>query len=383
MRRYRWRTMSVNLGLPRSPLAVCYGTRPQIIKASLLVETLARQWELLTVDTGQHYDAGLSSQFYAQLGVRSPDVTLDVGSSDHAEQTGTILMRAGDVLARRTPWAVVVIGDTNSTLGCALAAAKLRIPVIHVEAGLRAADAMMAEELNRRVVDTISALLCAPSEAAERRLLEEHVGGRVVRTGDIARDVLGRSLGRAPASDLVPDWPLEPAAPFLFATLHRAELVGDPELLGGVVAALGRLDRPVVLAAHPRTRAVLERHRPDGNARGAVHLLPPLGYLETIACIRDAQVVITDSGGVQREAYWLGTPCVTVRGETEWQETVRSGANVLVPPAHAQALLAEVIAERLRRRASGPAWDRDAYGAGGAAVRIRDAIQEWAGSRSP
>ena len=201
--------------------------------------------------------------------------------------------------------------------------------------------------------------------------------GRVVRTGDIARDILERSIGRAPSPDRVPDWPLDPAAPFLFATLHRAELVGDPGLLAGVVTALGRLELPVVLAAHPRTRSVLDRHGHGGH----VHMMPPLGYLETIACIRDARAVITDSGGVQREAYWLGTPCATVRHETEWLETVEAGANVLVPPARAPDGLADVVAERLHRRASGAAWDRGSYGAGDAAARIRDAIREWAGSR--
>lgn len=364
-----------------APLAVCYGTRPQIIKASVLVEALASDWTLLTVDSGQHYDAEMNAAFYTQLGIRPPDVMLDVRSGDHAAQTGAIIARAGAALAPRHPWAAVVIGDTNSTLGCALAAAKLRIPVIHVEAGLRAADTMMAEEINRRMVDTVSALLCAPSAAAERRLREELMPGRVVRTGDIARDVLARGLARAPERGHVPGWPLAPAAPFLFATLHRAELVADPARLGTVVEALGRAALPTVLAAHPRTRTVLERSGRD--ALGGVHLLPPLGYLETIACVRDAQVVVTDSGGVQREAYWLGTPCVTVRGESEWRETVESGANVLVPPERAPDLLAGAIEEQSRRRARGAAWDRGAYGTGDAAARIRDAIREWAGDRAP
>jgi hypothetical protein len=192
------------------PLALCYGTRPQTIKASVLVDVLGARWPLLTVDTGQHYDYALNALLYEQLGVRSPDVCLDVGSADHATQTAAILTRSAQLFAERRPWTVVVIGDTNSTLGCALAAAKLRIPVVHVEAGLRARDLMMAEEINRRVVDQISSVLCAPSAAAEAQLRGEQVPGVVVRTGDVARDVLARHAGDRPRASALPGWPLPP-----------------------------------------------------------------------------------------------------------------------------------------------------------------------------
>ncbi|HEY0777688.1 MAG TPA: UDP-N-acetylglucosamine 2-epimerase, partial [Gemmatirosa sp.] len=211
----------------RPPLALLYGTRPQIIKASVLADALAADWDLLTIDTGQHYDYALNALLYAQLGVRAPDVCLDVGSGDHATQTALVLTRAADILASRgarRPHIAVVIGDTNSTLGGALAAAKLRIPVVHVEAGLRCGDALMAEEINRRAVDAVSAVLCTPSDAATIRLRHERSPGIVVQTGDVARDVLLRALPKAPAVSDVHGWPLPADVPFAFATLHRAEL---------------------------------------------------------------------------------------------------------------------------------------------------------------
>lgn len=361
----------------KETLAVCYGTRPQIIKASVLLEELARSWGVLSVDTGQHYDYELNALQYEQLGVRPPAVYLEVGSGDHPTQTGAILVRAAEVLAQHRPAAVVVIGDTNSTLGCALAAVQRRIPVIHVEAGMRGTDAMMAEEVNRRIVDVVSTVLCAPSETAERRLVLEHAGGTVVRTGDVARDVLVHNLGRVPSAAATADWPVAPGTPFVFATLHRAELTDNARDFAGVVRALGVLDLPVVLAAHPRTKAVLERQGMIGHLPPSVHLRPPLGYLQSLGCVRDAVAVVTDSGGVQREAYWLGTPCVTVRKETEWVETVDLGANVLVVPARAADELAPAVRRQVGGAGKAGAWDRDAYGTGAAAARIREAVEAW------
>lgn len=358
----------------RPLLALLYGTRPQVIKASALAAALGARWAVLTVDTGQHYDYALNALLYEQLGVRPPDVCLDVGSGDHATQTAHVLTRAAAVLAERRPRMAVVVGDTNSTLGGALAAAKLRIPVTHVEAGLRGDDALMAEEINRRAVDAVSAVLCAPSAAAAARLRADRAPGAVHQTGDVARDVLLRALARAPEPG-GGAWPLPPGAPYTFATLHRAELVDDPARLAAALDALGRLPLPVVFAAHPRTRAALAAARlapPPG-----VCFVPPLGYLETLAAVRDAAAVVTDSGGVQREAYWLGTPCVTVRTNTEWTETVALGANRLVPGGQLAELPAAVGAATDAPRA----WDRDAYGDGTAAARVANALDAWADGR--
>jgi len=361
-------------------LAVCYGTRPQVIKASVLMETLARRWPLLTIDTGQHFDDQLQRVFYTQLGVPEPEYCLEVRATNSAQQVADILTRASQIFARERPWAVVVLGDTNSTLGCALAAAQMRIPVVHVEAGLRVGDPLMIEEINRRVVDAIGAVLCAPSVAAAERLRSERVVGTVVHTGDVARDVLERfSAGAAPVASF-DWWPVSPTEPFVFATLHRAELMNDPSVLRGVLAGLGEPGLPVVLPAHPRLRAALASGA-IGSIPPSIQILSPLGYFEALACTREAAAVVTDSGGLQREAYWLGTPCVTVRDETEWTETVELDANIVVSPRSAALSLPRALAQQVQTPTTRRTWDRDAYGAGDAAERIGDAIHAFATQR--
>lgn len=352
-------------------LALCYGTRPQIVKASVLLGALSADWGVKTFDTGQHYDWTLNGLHYQQLGVRPPDTYLEVGSADHSRQTADILVRVAKALDEYRPEVVVVIGDTNSTLGCALAGAQKRMPVVHVEAGLRANDLLMPEEINRRVVDEISVLLCAPSRRAERYLRNRvSVAQHVAFTGDVARDVLERALKRPE----LPDAPwqqhgLEP--PFVLATLHRAELTGHPDWLRAVVKGFGGLSLPVFFPAHPRTVKALSaagiRDLPPN-----VRLSDPVGYLEMVAWAKRSEAIVTDSGGLQREAYWLGTPCVTVRAATEWQETLAEGANILVRPQEAGDL-ADILSEHpgLAR-----AWQRDAFGTGDAGEAVRQSLQE-------
>ncbi|HEV7994199.1 MAG TPA: UDP-N-acetyl glucosamine 2-epimerase [Gemmatimonadaceae bacterium] len=362
---------------PSDRLAVCYGTRPQVIKASVLTETLSRRWPLLTIDTGQHFDDQLQRVFYTQLGVPEPQYCLDVRAADPAQQVADILTRASQIFARERPWAVVVLGDTNSTLGCAMAAAQMRIPLVHVEAGLRVGDPLMIEEINRRVVDSIGALLCAPSVAAAERLRSERVAGTVVHTGDVARDVLERFSARAAPVASFEWWPVSHTEPFVFATLHRAELMNDLSVLRGVLTGLGELGLPVVLPAHPRLRTALASSA-IGSLPPTIQVLNPLGYLEALACTREALAVVTDSGGIQREAYWLGTPCITVRDETEWTETVELGANVVVSPRSAALWLPRALDQQVQTSTARRIWDRNAYGAGDAAGRIGDAIQTLA-----
>jgi UDP-N-acetylglucosamine 2-epimerase len=354
--------------VPSGPVVVCFGTRPQVIKASALLAELRPRVPTIAVDTGQHYDYELNALLYEQLGIARPDYCLDVGSGSHAGQTASILERVEPLLKQWRPRAVVVIGDTNSTLGCALAAAKLRMPVVHVEAGLRASDFMLAEEINRRAVDAMSALLCAPSERIAERLRAEHLPGRILVTGDIARDVLRRHAPSLPAEGAPAG--LGSGGRFAYATLHRAELTDDPALLGRVLDALGRIDMPVVLPLHPRTKKVIAESGLDARVSRAVHVSAPLGYLESIACVRSATVVITDSGGIQREAYWLGTPCVTLRAETEWEETLSAGANAVVSP-DAVDRLADLV--RLQAGCDRN-WNRDLLGAGNASTLIANAI---------
>jgi UDP-N-acetylglucosamine 2-epimerase len=355
-------------------LAVCYGTRPQVIKASVLIDALAQRWPLITIDTGQHYDYELNRLLYEQLEVPTPTYCLDVGAADPARQLSRIITRAAAILARERPWAVVVLGDTNSTLGTAIAAAQMRIPVVHVEAGLRAGDHLMIEEINRKVVDAIAVLLCAPTASAAAQLERESVRGRIEVTGDVARDVLMRFACQAPPARTLPWWPVPDGDPFVFATLHRAELVSDARALRCVMTALNTLDVSVVLAAHPRLRGALRQHGLQRMCGESLRLVPPLGYFEALACVRDARAVVTDSGGIQREAYWLGTPCITTRVETEWKETVDVGANVLVTPSSAVALLPPAVQRWTHGGASAGEWNRDAYGTGDAATRICAAI---------
>ena len=359
---------------PRPLLAICYGTRPQIVKASVLIDSLGERYDLVTVDTGQHYEHELNALLHEQLGLSAPDHVLDTGMAAEGSTIETIRARAAEVLRGCLPNAVVVIGDTNSTVGCALAADALGIPVVHVEAGLRAPGSRMVEESNRRAVDAVSTLLCAPSAHAAQNLMSERLGGTVVLTGDIAFDVLRRNIGRAARVSDESWWPLPPGEPFVLSTLHRAELAEEASLLRPVLAALGALGVPVVLPVHPRLRAALRRDDLAAALAPSVRLAAPLGYLQTLAAIREACVVVTDSGGVQREAYWLGTPCVTLRDETEWVETIACGANTLVAPTRAAADLANVVERvRLAPRRVLPA-DRTAYGTGDAGPRIAQAV---------
>jgi UDP-GlcNAc3NAcA epimerase len=356
----------------RTRIALCYGTRPQVIKASVLRSCLEARYQVVAVDTGQHYDYELNALLYEQLGVRAPEAILEVGSAGHAEQTAAILVRAEKVLREHRPRAVIVIGDTNSTLGCALAATKLRIPVVHVEAGLRADDALMPEEINRRVVDAISHVLCTPSARATRRVESERQDAVIAQTGDVAYDALMGQVDRLPAPP-VPDG--DKGGPFCYATVHRAELTDRPAVLRCLLEALASLDRPVLLALHPRTRAALDAAGIEPRFGRGLTIVPPVGYLESLALARAAEMVFTDSGGLQREAYWMGTPCVTLRRETEWIETVEEGANIPIDPAGGPDELARAIGEHRRRWSNGAAWPRTAYGAGDAAQRIVSALE--------
>ena len=331
----------------------------------MLLDALRARWPVIAIDTGQHYDFELKGLLYEQLGVPRPDHFLEVGSNAPVRQTADVMTRTADILRARQPSAAIVIGDTTSTLGCALAATKEGIPLVHVEAGLRSNEPDLPEEANRRVVDVLAHLLCAPSDAAAERLRMERAPGEISITGDVARDVLVRHLRIAP--------PPSDGEPFALVTAHRAALTSDPAGLAALFAALGGLGLPVRLPLHPRTRDALQRYGLLGSIPRTVTIGAPLGYLEMIAAVRDAAVVITDSGGLQREAYWLGTPCVTLRGETEWVETVTAGANALWPVQAAPESLATLVGEQCRRRARA-AWVPDAYGDGAAAGRVADAV---------
>ncbi len=303
------------------------GARPQFIKAAPLSLALRRAHVEILVHTGQHYDHGMSDVFFAELGIPAPDHHLGIGSGPHGAQTGAMLAAIETVLLAEQPETVLIYGDTNSTLAGALAAAKLQIPVAHVEAGLRSFNRSMPEELNRIVADHLSTLLFAPSEASRRQLASEGIERGVHVVGDIMLDAVLTHRSRAAERSRLPEALGLRGGEYFVATLHRAENVDSPGRLARILDALNRLDRPVVLPLHPRTASRVREH---GLTPGAnVRLVDPLGYLDMLQLSSQSACILTDSGGLQKEAYFLGVPCVTLREETEWVETVETGWNVL------------------------------------------------------
>jgi UDP-N-acetylglucosamine 2-epimerase len=344
------------------------GNRPQFVKAAAVSRLLRERHEELLVHTGQHYDDELSKVFFEELGIPAPDRELGTGSGSNSEQTARILAALAPVLDELRPGVALVYGDTNSTLAGALAAAQADIPVGHVEAGMRSFDRSMPEELNRVLTDHASDLLLCSTQTAMDNLDREGVHGQAHLVGDVMADVsLAFREIAAERSAILGELGLEPGT-YLAVTAHRAGNVDDPARLERLVALLEALPQPVVFPVHPRTRARLEAagllDRLDG-----VTLVPPLGYLDFLELARHARAILTDSGGVQKEAYLLGVPCVTLRDTTEWVETVDAGWNVLVDLDREAALAA------LER--TPPPERPELYGGGRAAERVRDAVSAY------
>jgi UDP-N-acetylglucosamine 2-epimerase len=316
------------MGARKLKLLTVVGARPQFIKAAVVSAALAaanRSTPELGIEeellhTGQHYDHELSDVFFAEMELPRPVVNLGVGSGGHGATTGAMLAGIERELLARRPHAVMVYGDTNSTLAGALAAAKLRVPVVHVEAGLRCADRFMAEEINRVTVDHLSTVLFCPGEAARANLAKEGITTGVHVVGDVMYDAVLRYRRR-----VVPP-PI--AEPFVLATIHRAENTDDPERLRAIFAALAEAPFPVLLPLHPRTRKMLELAGVQANGR--VRLQPPASYLAMLGYLERCAFVVTDSGGLQKEAFYFGKRCLTLRPHTEWTELVACGANRLV-----------------------------------------------------
>jgi UDP-N-acetylglucosamine 2-epimerase (non-hydrolysing)/UDP-GlcNAc3NAcA epimerase len=350
-------------------VATIIGNRPQFVKAGAVSRRLRERHEEAIVHTGQHYDDEMSRVFFEELAIPSPDRELGVGSAPPAEQTGRMLAALGPVLDELAPELVVVYGDTNSTLAGALAGAQARIPVAHVEAGMRSFDRAMPEELNRVLTDHASDLLLCSTETAVRNLAAEGVADGVHLVGDVMADV---ALTMAPVarerSSALADHGVEPGG-YVLVTAHRAGNVDDPARLARLVDLLLALPLPAVFPVHPRTRARLEASGLLARLEGSdgVRLAPPVGYLDLLALAMSARAVLTDSGGLQKEALLLGVQCVTLRDTTEWVETLDGGWNTLVD-LDADAALAALGRGR-------PAGDPpDLYGGGHAAERIRDLL---------
>jgi UDP-N-acetylglucosamine 2-epimerase len=348
------------------------GNRPQFVKAAAVSRPLREHHEELIVHTGQHYDDELSQIFFEELGVPAPTRQLGVGGGSLTSQTARMLAALEPELDGLRPDMVLVYGDTNSTLAGALAAAQRHAPVAHVEAGMRSFDRRMPEELNRVLTDHASDLLLCSTETAVENLRRESAAGEVVLVGDAMADV---TLAFAPVAErrstALDDHGVEPGE-YAVVTAHRAGNVDDPARLERLIELLEALPLDAVFPLHPRTRARLESSGLVGRLEAAprVRLARPLGYLDFLTLARHARAVLTDSGGVQKEAYLLGTPCVTLRDTTEWVETVEAGWNVLVDLDRDAALAA---LEREPPAAPRP----ELYGGGQAGERIRDAVDAY------
>jgi UDP-N-acetylglucosamine 2-epimerase (non-hydrolysing)/UDP-GlcNAc3NAcA epimerase len=346
-------------------IATIVGNRPQFVKAAAVSRKLREAHDELLIHTGQHHDDDLSRIFFEELGIPAPDRQLDIHDGSNTAQTARMLMGLEPELRAAAPDLVLVYGDTNSTLAGALAAAQQRLPVAHVEAGMRSFDRSMPEELNRVLADHASDLLFCSTQTAVDNLAREGIRDGVHLVGDVMADV---ALAFMPPDGEAAD------EEYLLVTAHRAGNVDDPARLERLVEILERLTVRAVFPMHPRTRARLQAAGMLERVQGAVEVRPPVGYIELLGLLKHARAVLTDSGGVQKEAYLAGTRCVTLRPNTEWVETIESGWNTLVD-LDADAALAALE----RPLPSGER--RELYGGGRAAERICDVLAAYTQSR--
>jgi len=304
------------------------GARPEFIQATPVSRALRKSHQEILVHTGQHYDYLMSQTFFDELGIPAPDYNLEVGSGSHAGQTAEILIRLEEVVLKEKPDLVIVRGDTNSTLAGALVASKLHIPTVHIEAGERSYDRRMPEEINRLVADQLSSAYFCVSQTAVSQLAGEGITKNVFWVGDVMLDanISNRPLARQ-KSTILSKLELVPGK-YSLVTVHRAANTDDPIRLSNIVKALNQVDETVVFPVHPRTRSALQNL--DVQFNDNIRLIEPVGYYDMMMLEDNARMIATDSGGVQREAYFLHKPCLTLRDETEWTETIQVGWNKLV-----------------------------------------------------
>lgn len=341
------------------------GARPQFVKLAPIAQAMVGRAEHVIVHTGQHYDELMSDVFFRDLGIPVPDVNLAVGSGRHGEQTGLMLSGLEPVFERYQPDWVLVYGDTNSTLAAAIAAVKLHLPLAHLEAGLRSFNRRMPEEHNRVLTDHAADVLLAPTEVAMDHLVTEGLAERSVLVGDVMTDVLYGMRDRlARVASALPEG-LQPGE-YYVSTLHRPDNTDSPTRLSSIIAGLASLDKPVLLLVHPRLAALAVQGGIE-LAAGMVHPIDPLAYPQLVSAVQHSAGVITDSGGLQKEAFLLRVPCTTIRPETEWVETVQLGWNVLVSDNLSQ------LAATVHRPRPEPT-DAQPYGDGTAANRVVDVL---------
>ena len=307
------------------------GARPQFIKAAALSRVLRESCTEILVHTGQHYDANMSSVFFDRLDIPRPDYDLEVGSGSHGKQTGLMMERLEDVLLKEKPELVLIYGDTNSTLAGALCASKLHIPLAHVEAGLRSYNWQMPEEINRVLADRCSQLLFCPTQTACDNLKKENITTGVYWTGDVMYDAALYYAGWAnKKSDVLNRLHLKSSG-YILCTIHRASNTDSKENLSNIIQALIKSDKSIVFPVHPRTMKLLETYDLLSTIeRSNIQLIDPVDYLDMIQLEKNAKMIVTDSGGIQKEPYFYGIPCITLREETEWVETLTDGWNHLV-----------------------------------------------------
>ena len=311
-------------------IAQVVGARPQFIKLAPLSRLVREKHEEIIIHSGQHYDIQMNDVFFQDMLIPAPDYNLDVGSGTQAQQTAEILEALEPVLIEEKPDWVLVYGDTNTTLAGALAATKLGLKTAHIEAGLRSFNRSMPEELNRIVADHLSDLLFCPTDAAMNNLAKEGLAERAYLVGDIMTDSLKLGLEMAKDnSDILNELTLNPGT-FLLLTLHRPYNVDDPKLLSLILSGLNSLNKLIVFPVHPRTRNILCQIEPDKFNN--IRFIEPLSYLDFLTLMQASEMILTDSGGIQKEAYIIGKLCITLRPETEWIETVKTGWNILLPP---------------------------------------------------
>lgn len=361
------------------------GARPNFMKIAPVMDALLHAdppFDARLVHTGQHYDAAMNHQYFEALGIPAPDVNLEVGSASHAVQTAEIMRRFEPVLDAEQPAAVLVVGDVNSTLACALVAAKKGVPVIHVEAGLRSFDRAMPEEINRVLTDQISDLLFTTERGARDNLVREGIDeARIHFVGNVMIDTLHRNLKKAvPAAQTLSRAGLSGAVPaaggYAVLTLHRPSNVDDAAKLVALLGAVGEISRrlPVVFPVHPRTRAKIEAFGlADRLPAETVWQLPPVGYLEMLGLMKDARLVLTDSGGIQEETTALGVPCITLRNNTERPITAEEGTNTIVgqDPARILAAFDDIMRNGGKAGRVPELWD------GRASQRIAEILRQW------
>ncbi len=300
------------------------GARPQFIKHYPFEKEAIKHFDLVTIHTGQHYDENMSNVFFDQLGMRKPNYLLSLGGGSHGAQTGNMMIAIEEIVQKEKPDAMVVYGDTNSTLAGALVASKLHIPIVHIEAGLRSYNQEMPEEINRVLTDHISSLLLVPSQKSVDNLALEGISNGVHIVGDIMKDLVMMCV----RNKVIGANPID--GEYYYATLHRPYNVDEAERLTYVLQSLNKLDKKVVFAAHPRTQNRIKEFGLEDLTKGNIEIIDPQPYFQNITYLHHSQGLITDSGGMQKEAYWLERPCCTVRSETEWVETLKNHSNMLV-----------------------------------------------------